>query len=561
LFILIFGHLILIRIEGYRILYHRGIEVHGDGGSLIVRQRQNHWIIRWFSPKILHGMKVWFIVFFLAVFTSISVVRAADPTPVSVSPESQTINASSTFSVSIVCNPEQPVKAFELKISFNPSLLRAVSVTEGDFFTGYSTFFNPGEIDNTAGRIINIYNLIIGPGNITEAGGLVRINFTAKSYSGTSALSLYDVRLTNESDYIEIDVVSGSVTITGGGSPPPENPPPEEPPVNPPAEENSPPDVPVKPVGPTLIEAGITYSYNSSVVDPDSDSVRLRFDWGDGTLSPWSDLVDSGVTISMSHAWTNVSNYVVRVIAQDTNGSNSSWSETLTVMISQVENDGYPPIGSFNIPANASVNHSMVFDASNSFDPDGTIQSYAWDFGDGTTGVGPTVVHTYEHPGQYTVTLTVTDNAGMNSSFSQMIQIIDTSQASTGFGAGFLKPNEILILLAVIGVTGLVLYGIYRYRTREVTLQKHIETSKHRLALLDQGTADIDQIVDALFAEMKQRKQTPRADMLLDAYNDLIVGRVERNPAIVIPSVSIDAVENLVDRRIHTMIAEKIDKL
>jgi hypothetical protein len=535
--------------------------VQGDDGSLISRQRQSQWTMRWFSSKLFLRVEVFFIVFFLAVFTCISTVSAAGPTPVRVNPVNQVVNASSAFSVTIECNPEQPVKAFELKLSFNPSLVRVNSVSEGDFFAGYSTFFNPGEIDNTAGRIINVYNLIVGPGNITEAGSLVRINFTAKSYSGTSALSLYEVRLTNEYDYIEIDVVSGSVTITGGGSPPPENPPPEEPPVNPPTEENSPPDAPVKPVGPTLIEAGITYSYNSSTVDPDGDSVMLRFDWGDGSLSPWSDFVSSNTSVSMSHSWINISNYPVRVIAQDTNGLNSSWSETLTVMISQTQNEGYPPIGIFNLPRNASVNHSMVFDGSTSFDPDGTIQSYIWDFGDGTSADGPIVVHTYEHPGEYTVTLTVTDNQGINYSSAQEVRIIGSSEVSTGLGSGFLQSRDIMILLAALLVTILVVVFIYRYRTREITLQKRIDTSKQRLALIDQGTADIDAIVDALFTEVKQRKQTPRADILLDAYNDLIVGRVERNPVIAIPTLNINEVENLVDRRIHAMIAEKLDKM
>ncbi len=500
-------------------------------------------------------IQIWFIVFFLGFFSSIQSVRAADPTLVSVNPSSQTVSAGDTFTITVECFPQQPVKAFELKISFNPSLVRATSVAEGDIFSGYQTFFGDGEIDNSAGQIINMYNLVVGPGNITSAGSLVVITFTARSTSGTSTLGLYDVRVTNESDYLSISVVSGAVTVTGGSSPPP----PGGPPDNPPAEENTPPDQPGKPVGPTLVEAGAVYQYNSSAVDPDGDSVRLRFDWGDGSLSAWSDLVSSGTSVAMSHAWTNISNYLVQVVAQDSNGSNSSWSETLTVMISQVPSEGFPPIGTFNIPGNTSVNHSMVFDASGSFDPDGSIQSYVWDFGDGLTGVGSIVVHTYESPGEYTVTLTVTDNAGMTYSSSQVVSVTGASAASPG--AGFLKPNDIMILLIAVGVTGLVLLFVYRYRTREITLRKRIETSKQRLALMDQGTADIDQIIDALFAEMKHRKQTPRTDIFLDLYNALIVGRVERNPVIAIPTLSINEVENLVDRRIHAMIVEKLDKM
>ncbi len=480
---------------------------------------------------------------------------------VSLDPSSQTVNASATFVVTVECVPQQPIKAFELKISFNPSRVRATAVTEGSIFNGFTTFFNPGEIDNSAGQIINVYNLIVGSGNVSGAGSLVTINFTARTTSGTSTLSLYDVRLTNESDYIDIDVSSGTVTVVGGSNPPPENPPPSEPPDTPSADENTPPNSPVKPIGPTLIEAGAVYQYNSSAVDPDDDSVRLRFDWGDGSLSAWSALVASNTSVSMSHAWTNISSYPVRVISQDASGLNSSWSETLTVMISQVESEGFPPVGSFNIPGNASVNHSMVFDASGSYDPDGAIQSYVWDFGDGTTYSGAIVVHTYENPGEYTVTLTVTDNAGMNQSYSQVVRILDTSEASTGLLGGILQPNDIIILGVVLGITVLVLLFVYRFRTRDITLQKRIETSKLRLAMIDQGTADIDQIVDALFAEVQRRKQTPRTDAVLDAYNDLIVGRVEKNPAIAIPTVSIDAVENLVDRRVHAIIVEKLDKM
>ena len=45
-------------------------------------------------------------------------------------------------------------------------------------------------------------------------------------------------------------------------------------------------------------------------------------------------------------------------------------------------------------------------------DPDGTIASYAWTFGDGGTGSGRRPHHTYTTAGTFTATLKVTDNAG-----------------------------------------------------------------------------------------------------------------------------------------------------
>jgi PKD repeat protein len=56
------------------------------------------------------------------------------------------------------------------------------------------------------------------------------------------------------------------------------------------------------------------------------------------------------------------------------------------------------------------------FDGSTSKDSDGTIASYAWNFGDGTTGTGQTASHTYSAAGAQTVTLTVTDNSNATGS-------------------------------------------------------------------------------------------------------------------------------------------------
>ena len=56
----------------------------------------------------------------------------------------------------------------------------------------------------------------------------------------------------------------------------------------------------------------------------------------------------------------------------------------------------------------------VLFDATGSADPDGSIDRYDWDFGDGATldDGGPTPSHSYEDPGSYDVTLTVTDSEG-----------------------------------------------------------------------------------------------------------------------------------------------------
>jgi PKD repeat protein len=54
---------------------------------------------------------------------------------------------------------------------------------------------------------------------------------------------------------------------------------------------------------------------------------------------------------------------------------------------------------------------AVAFNGSGSTDLDGTIASYAWNFGDGATGTGATVSHTYDVAGTFTTTLTVTTTA------------------------------------------------------------------------------------------------------------------------------------------------------
>ncbi len=69
---------------------------------------------------------------------------------------------------------------------------------------------------------------------------------------------------------------------------------------------------------------------DSSSLDDPGDQVKFIFDWGDGTISE-TDFVDSGTNVSLSHSWSGVGVYYVRVRAEDTHGVSSNWSEALEV--------------------------------------------------------------------------------------------------------------------------------------------------------------------------------------------------------------------------------------
>jgi PKD repeat protein len=76
---------------------------------------------------------------------------------------------------------------------------------------------------------------------------------------------------------------------------------------------------------------------------------------------------------------------------------------------------------------------SVAVDGSASTDPDGTIQTYAWKFGDNATATGPSASHTYAVSGTYNITLTVTDNAGASNSVTKAVTVAGNAAPTASF--------------------------------------------------------------------------------------------------------------------------------
>ncbi|MFH1772311.1 MAG: PKD domain-containing protein [Candidatus Omnitrophota bacterium] len=108
------------------------------------------------------------------------------------------------------------------------------------------------------------------------------------------------------------------------------------------------------------------------------------------------------------HAYTQPGTYSVELLVTDNSGLTDTANINITVLPENVapaavietsETEGYAPL---TVDLNGSL----------SSDSDGTIVGYSWDLGDGTQKLGQAVSHTYNNPGSYTATLTVTDNDG-----------------------------------------------------------------------------------------------------------------------------------------------------
>ncbi|MGM0475446.1 MAG: PKD domain-containing protein, partial [Bacteroidota bacterium] len=84
------------------------------------------------------------------------------------------------------------------------------------------------------------------------------------------------------------------------------------------------------------------------------------------------------------------------------------------------------PVVEFTISDNNIVTgEEITLDASGSFDYDGEITEYLWDFGDGDSATGPVVSHTYLTDSVFTASLTITDNEGKSAGGSERVYVID----------------------------------------------------------------------------------------------------------------------------------------
>lgn len=95
------------------------------------------------------------------------------------------------------------------------------------------------------------------------------------------------------------------------------------------------------------------------------------------------------------------------------------------------KNDTKKPFSIANGPYNGVIGVDITFNGSNSFDLDGNMSSYLWNFGDGAKGSGAIVNHKYSSNGVYKVSLTVTDNNGFTNTKNTSATIIPLVKKTT----------------------------------------------------------------------------------------------------------------------------------
>ena len=111
-----------------------------------------------------------------------------------------------------------------------------------------------------------------------------------------------------------------------------------------------------------------------------------------------------------------------------------------TLLVSAASAPNQAPTAVITGPTSGVAGASLTFSGSQSSDPDGSIVSYAWDFGDGQSGTGASVTKTYANAGTYSVRLTVTDAQAATATRVQTVTIT-ASAPTTGSISGVVSSS------------------------------------------------------------------------------------------------------------------------
>ena len=198
--------------------------------------------------------------------------------------------------------------------------------------------------------------------------------------------------------------------------------------------------------------AGTAITFDASgSFDPDGTISTYFWDFGDGTNA-------SGRTVS--HTYTGGTDRIVTLTVTDNAGAMGNDSISVRVNL--------PPVADAGPDRFADPGEVVSFTGAASTDSDGTIANYAWTFGDGASASGQTVNHQYSTGGNYTVTLTVTDNDGAPVSDTTVAHITgatgDTTPPTithTPVGNGQAEGQAVAVSANVTDTSGLSSVALY----------------------------------------------------------------------------------------------------
>jgi PKD repeat protein len=228
-------------------------------------------------------------------------------------------------------------------------------------------------------------------------------------------------------------------------------------------------DVTKHPVSNAVKVLDQVYFIGEESYDPTpGDNITFLWDFGDESTSNQNSPV---------HIYNQVGEYIVTLTVND-----SELNDSMSLKIFVFSEGGNVPVAKINIDAKrdgfgnnfANVSESILFDATQSYDPDGSQLNFEWDFGDGAKSLETITSHEYNDNGVYTALLSVTDGEGLVS--RDTVSIIVGTGKPVGDEPKENNEDEIIgigiifLVIAVVAIILLVLTWLYINRLRNRTV-------------------------------------------------------------------------------------------
>ena len=173
--------------------------------------------------------------------------------------------------------------------------------------------------------------------------------------------------------------------------------------------------------GPYSGQPGQTIAFNGSgSSDPNGDVLTYAWNFGDGA---------SGTGVSISHAYAADGTYTATLTVTDTGSLSDAASATVTIATPPANQ---APVADAGGPYTGNTGASITLNGTGSSDPEGLALTYAWDFGDGSSGTGARPAHSYAAAGTYDLGLTVSDGELSSDPSFTTVTVTDPAEAIGG---------------------------------------------------------------------------------------------------------------------------------
>ena len=289
----------------------------------------------------------------------------------------------------------------DLEISSSPHTMVAATYARGAWKVSLSGSNNVPPVANFSSTT-NLLNVVFTSSSTDSDGSIASYSWNfgdtttsnvqnpSKTYT---AAGTYNVALTVTDDRGATNTMTKAVTVTAANQAPVAN--------------------------FTSSISGLTVNFSDSSTDADGTIASRSWNFGDST---------SSTAQNPSKSYTAAGTYSVALTVTDNSGATNTTTKSVTVSAANL-----PPVANFT----STVSGLTASFTDSSTDPNGTVASRSWNFGDSTTSTAQNPTKTYSVGGTYAVTLTATDNQGATNSITKNVTVTSGACSGTAIQGSF----------------------------------------------------------------------------------------------------------------------------